>query len=113
MTTFVGSFGEQQVQLIVIYKNRVRHSSKIDISAELVSTQSDVLTENIEKQLEKPVTDIDFQSNSTFNVTNIGDKKVADDKWLEDVRFAIEGVTQLFVGLVGLIGKTKYFVYKV
>ena len=47
-------------------------------------------------------------SNSSLNATtvfNTEEKKLADAKWLKDVRFAIEGVTQLLVGLVGLVGK--------
>ena len=27
-------------------------------------------------------------------------------EWISDVRFAIEGVTQLIVGIVGLVGKS-------
>ena len=53
------------------------------------------------------VTDVNLSSNSTSNITVSTGKKLADAKWLKDVRFAIEGVTQLLVGLVGLIGKTK------
>ena len=75
----------------------------------MVSTQSNVLPEKNEKEMNIEVTDIDLPSNSSFNTTDTysTDQRRADAKWLKNVRYAIEGVTQLLVGLVGLIGKAK------
>ena len=81
----------------------------INILVELLSTQSDILPAKSVNEMEIEVTDIDLTLNSTHNITcgGTGKKQLADAKWLKDVRFAIEGVTQLLVGIVGLIGKTK------
>lgn len=62
----------------------------------------------MKNEINTEVKDIDLLSNSSLNTTteiNSAEKKLADAKWLKDFRFAIEGVTQLLVGLVGLVGK--------
>ena len=56
------------------------------------------------------VSDIDLLSNSSLNSTSLHteEKRLAGEKWLKNVRMAIEGVTQLLVGLVGLVGKNAF-----
>lgn len=78
------------------------------ISDKVAAAQANVLQEGLHTEMKTVVKDIDLLSNSSSNTTtasNTEEKKRADAKWLKDVRFAIEGVTQLLVGLVGLVGK--------
>ena len=60
-----------------------------------------------------------MSSESLFNLTvelsttvSYDNDSLSDDEpsetWLKDVRFAIEGVTQLLVGIVGLIGNITF-----
>jgi hypothetical protein len=39
--------------------------------------------------------------------TNLSPEDAERELWIKDARFAIEGVTQLIVGLVGFIGKSQ------
>ena len=78
------------------------------ISDKVAAPQANVLQEGVQTKINTVVTDTNLLSNSSLNTTtasNTEEKKLADAKWLKDVRFAIEGVTQLLVGLVGLVGK--------
>ena len=78
------------------------------ISDKVAAPQANVLQEGVQTKIKTVVTDTNLLSNSSLNTTtasNTEEKKLADAKWLKDVRFAIEGVTQLLVGLVGLVGK--------
>ena len=85
-------------------------NATILISDKIDASQANVLQEGLQTEIRPEVKDIDLLSNSSLNTTtafNTEEKKLADAKWLKDVRFAIEGVTQLLVGLVGLVGKNE------
>ena len=82
----------------------------IPISDKIDASHATVLQKRLQNETIPEVMDIDLLSNSSLNTTtifNTEEKKLADAKWLKDVRFAIEGVTQLLVGLVGLVGKNE------
>ena len=68
-----------------------------------------VIKTDVNKGPTLEISDIDLPSNSSLNSTSLQsmEKRRADAEWLKDVRMAIEGVTQLIVGVIGLVGKNK------
>ena len=59
-------------------------------------------------EIKTEVKGIDLLSNSSLNMStasNTEENQLDDAHWLNDVQFAIEGFTQFFVDLVGLVGK--------
>ena len=75
----------------------------------MVTAQQNILQEDATNEMRVMDNNL-LPTNSSLNVPStilLEDKQMADQKWLKDVRFAIEGVTQLLVGLVGLVGKYK------
>ena len=78
----------------------------------VVTAQQNILQEDATNEMRVMDNNL-LPTNSSLNVpstVSLEDKQTADQKWLKDVRFAIEGVTQLLVGLVGLVGKYKSFI---
>ena len=78
----------------------------------VVTAQQNILQEDATNEMRVMDNNL-LPTNSSLNVPStilLEDKQMADQKWLKDVRFAIEGVTQLLVGLVGLVGKYKSFI---
>ena len=69
-----------------------------------------VIETGVNKGSTLEILDIDLQSNSSLNSTSLQsmEKRRADAEWLKDVRMAIEGVTQLIVGVIGLVGKNMF-----
>ena len=62
----------------------------------------------MKNETETEVKDSHLVSNASLSAesTNAMEGKAAKDaEWLKNVRFAIEGVTQLLVGMIGLVGK--------
>ena len=80
------------------------------ISDQLTLSQGNLLQKDSIEGATIEVSDIDLLSNSSLNSTSLHteEKRLADAKWLKNVRMAIEGVTQLLVGLVGLVGKNAF-----
>ena len=81
----------------------------------LPSSHKSLLQKDENKEATLELSDIDLPSNSSLNSTSLHtmEKRRADAKWLKDVRMAIEGVTQLIVGVIGLVGKNKLsYIYK-
>ena len=70
----------------------------------------------MKNETETEVKDSHLVSNASLSAgsSNAMEGKAAKDaEWLKNVRFAIEGVTQLLVGMIGLVGKKTniYYVY--
>ena len=62
----------------------------------------------MKNETETEVKDSHLVSNASLSAesSNAMEGKAAKDaEWLKNVRFAIEGVTQLLVGMIGLVGK--------
>ena len=79
------------------------------ISDQLPVSQESFIKTNTKEEATIEISDIDLPSNSSLNSTALHaeEKRRADAEWLKDVRMAIEGVTQLIVGLIGLVGKNS------
>ena len=77
--------------------------------------QTTATESGMNNETEVEVKDNNFVSNASLSVESsnaMEDKAAKDAEWLKNVRFAIEGVTQLLVGMIGLIGKDiKYISY--
>ena len=77
--------------------------------------QTTATESGMNNETEVEVKDNHFLSNASLSVESsnaMEDKAAKDAEWLKNVRFAIEGVTQLLVGMIGLIGKDiKYISY--
>ena len=76
---------------------------------QLPVSQESFIKTNAKEEATIEISDIDLPSNSSLNSTALHaeEKRRADAEWLKDVRMAIEGVTQLIVGLIGLVGKNS------
>lgn len=74
------------------------------------SSPKNVIKTDVNKGPTLEISDIDLPSNSSLNSTSLQsmEKRRADAEWLKDVRMAIEGVTQLIVGVIGLVGKNMF-----
>ena len=68
----------------------------------------------MKNETETEVKDSHLVSNASLSAgsSNAMEGKAAKDaEWLKNVRFAIEGVTQLLVGMIGLVGKDRNIYY--
>ena len=101
--------------IIKIEKNHVLYNWNISllnynyISDQLPVSHESFIKTNAKEEATIEISDIDLPSNSSLNSTALHaeEKRRADAEWLKDVRMAIEGVTQLIVGLIGLVGKNS------
>ena len=62
----------------------------------------------MKNETETEVKDSHLVSNASLSAESnsaMEGKAAKDAEWLKNVRFAIEGVTQLLVGMIGLVGK--------
>ena len=62
----------------------------------------------MKNETETEVKDSHLVSNASLSAESskaMEEKAAKDAEWLKNVRFAIEGVTQLLVGMIGLVGK--------
>ena len=94
------------------HKNRMLFICNLNhiLSDQLPLSQGNLLQKNSIEGATIEVSEIDLLSNSSLNSTSLHteEKRLADAKWLKNVRMAIEGVTQLLVGVVGLVGKNFF-----
>ena len=80
----------------------------INLLDDINEVQTTATESGMNNETEVEVKDNHFVSNASLSVESsnaMEDKAVKDAEWLKNVRFAIEGVTQLLVGMIGLIGK--------
>ena len=84
----------------------------INLLDDIDEVQTTATESGMNNETEVEVKDNHFVSNASLSVesSDTAEGKAAKDaEWLKNVRFAIEGVTQLLVGMIGLIGKSiKY-----
>ena len=80
----------------------------INLLDDIDEVQTTATERGMNNETEVEVKDNHFVSNASLSVESsnaMEDKAAKDAEWLKNVRFAIEGVTQLLVGMIGLIGK--------
>ena len=80
----------------------------INLLDDINEVQTTATESGMNNETEVEVKDNHFVSNASLSVESsnaMEDKAAKDAEWLKNVRFAIEGVTQLLVGMIGLIGK--------
>ena len=87
----------------------------INLLDDIDEVQTTASESGMNNETEVEVKDNHLVSNASLSAesSNTTDEKAAKDaEWLKNVRFAIEGVTQLLVGMIGLIGRDiKYISY--
>ena len=87
----------------------------INLLDDINEVQTTATESGMNNETEVEVKDNHFVSNASLSVESsnaMEDKAAKDAEWLKNVRFAIEGVTQLLVGMIGLIGKgIKYIAH--
>ena len=80
----------------------------INLLDDIDEVQTTATERGMNNETELEVKDNHFVSNASLSVESSDTKEgkaAKDAEWLKNVRFAIEGVTQLLVGMIGLIGK--------